>query len=895
MVGRKKEQRKADSEKQTVNNGLEVITTHINADFDALASMVAAKKLYPHSIMAFPGSQEKGLRDFFVKSTVYFLDITQAKKVDLERVKRLILVDTREPNRIGRFCKIIDKPGLDIHIYDHHPSTSADITGSVEVIETVGATVTILAKILRERNIQISSDEATLMSLGIYEDTGSFTFPSTTEADYQAASYFLSKGANLNIVSDMLARDLTAEQVALLNDLIQSASTYQINETDVVIAQAYRDEYVGDFAILVHKLMEMENLKVVFGLASMKDRVYLVARSRISQVNVAEIAKAFGGGGHPQAASATIKDLSLIQVEDKLLKILHDRIEPSRTARDIMSSPVIHTQPENSLKAAGQIMKEQNINTLPVTKDGKLLGLITRGIVEKALFHSFGHLKVKDHILKRFSQVAPDTPLHKIQEYIIQKKEGILPVVGKGKVIGVITRTNLLRALGSGCTSPEYLYDVRRYHLRKKKVSYLMAEQLPKNILEKLRAIGKVADALGYNVYAVGGFVRDLLLRHKNLDIDVVVEGDGIHFAKTFAERRAHIHYHTKFGTAVIVFPDGFKIDVATARVEYYESPAALPIVGTSSLKLDLYRRDFTVNTLAIMLNFRHFGTLIDFFGAQNDLKDKVIRVLHNLSFVEDPTRILRAIRFEQRYGFKISTHTSNLIENAIKIKALEELTGKRLFSELKPILQEQDPPLAIKRMAQYGVLKSIHPKIIYGEQLGSVLENLKSTISWYQLLFLDEKYEKWLIYFLGLTEGLNKEEMAELTKRLSIPERIRKIIVDGKKRADSNVHQMGRKVDTKNNQIYRYLEGLATEFLIYMMAKTKSVLTKKAISLYITKLRYIKPFLTGKDLESMGLTPGPIYKEILDNLLDARLNDKITTKADEVNFVVKRYMKKAS
>lgn len=893
---RGKEQRKANGKKHPLNNGLEVITTHINADFDALASMVAAKKLYPRAIMAFPGSQEKGLRDFFVKSTVYFLDIVQAKKVDLERVKRLILVDTREPSRIGRFCKIIDKPGLDIHIYDHHPSTSKDITGSVEVIETVGATVTILAKILRERNIQISSDEATLMSLGIYEDTGSFTFPSTTEADYQAASYFLSKGANLNIVSDMLARDLTVEQVALLNDLIQSASTYHINEIDVVIAQAYRDEYIGDFAILVHKLMEMENLKVVFGLASMKDRVYLVARSRISQVDVAKITKAFGGGGHPQAASATIKDLNLIQVEDKLLKILHDRIGPSRIARDIMSSPVIHVQPETSLKVSGQIMKEQNINTLPVITDGKLLGLITRGMVEKALSHSSRHLKVKDFILKRFSQVAPDTPLHRIQEYIIQKREGILPVVEKEKVIGVITRTDLLRALASGSTPPEYLYDVRRYYLRKKRVSYHMAEQLPKNILERLQAIGKVADGLGYNIYAVGGFVRDLLLGHKNLDIDIVVEGDGIHFAKIFAEQHgARTHYHTKFGTAQVVFPDGFKIDVATARVEYYESPAALPIVGMSSLKLDLYRRDFTVNTLAIMLNPHYFGTLIDFFGAQNDLKDRVIRVLHNLSFVEDPTRILRAIRFEQRYGFKISTHTSNLIENAVKIKALEKLTGKRLFSELKPILQEQDPPLAIKRMAQYGVLQSIHPKIIYGEQLESVLENLKSTISWYQLLFLDERYEKWLIYFLGLTEGLNKEEMTELTERLSIPEKIRKIMVDGKKRADRNLHQMERKVDMKNNQIYRYLEGFAIEFLIYMMAKTKSVLTKKAISSYITKLRYIKPSLTGKDLESMGFAPGPIYKKILDSLLDARLNDKITTRADEVNFVVRRYMKKAS
>jgi tRNA nucleotidyltransferase (CCA-adding enzyme) len=875
------------------DDGLEVITTHINADFDALASMIAAKKLYPEAIMAFPGSQEKGLRDFFVQSTVYFLDIAQARTIDLEKVKRLILVDTREPKRIGRFSKIANKPGLDIHIYDHHPSSSGDITGSVEVIEPVGATVSLLIKILKERGIQISPDEATIMILGIYEDTGCFTFPSTTETDYEAASYLLSKGANLNMVSDMVSRDLTIEQVDLLNDLAQSASTYHINDIEVVIAQAYRDDYMPDFAVLVHKLMEMESLKVIFGLANMKNRVYLVARSKISQVNVAEITKAFGGGGHPQAASATIKDLTLIQVEDRLLKILRSSIRPSRFAKDIMSSPVVHTEPETSLQEAGQIMKRHNVSVLPLTKDGRVLGLISRGVVEKALFHDLGHLMVKDYMTKTFSQVSPDTPLNKIQEHIIEKRQRILPVVENKGLIGVITRTDLLRTLASSPTTPEYLSDQRRYYVRKKKVYHLMKEQLPKKIVERLQAIGRIADDLGYNVYAVGGFVRDLLLLHKNLDIDIVVEGDGIHFAKKYAEQHAaRLHYHTKFGTAVIIFPDRFKIDVATARVEFYESPAALPIVGVSSLKVDLYRRDFTVNTLAIMLNYRHFGTLIDFFGAQSDLNNRVIRVLHNLSFIEDPTRILRAIRFEQRYGFKIATHTSNLIENAIKIKALERLDGKRLFSEVRLILQEENPFMAIQRMAQYGILQSIHPKIAWSNQLRLLFENLKCAISWYQLLFLDEKCEKWVTYFLGLTGDLDEEELSELTERLAFFERTRRIIVKGKGNAENILYQMDRRVHMKHSQMYSYLEGLPVEFLLYMMAKTERLLTKKAISLYISKLKHVKPLLDGKDLKSIGIPPGPLYREILDSLLDARLNGEVSTKADELDFVVKRWRK---
>jgi tRNA nucleotidyltransferase (CCA-adding enzyme) len=183
--------------------------------------------------------------------------------------------------------------------------------------------------------------------------------------------------------------------------------------------------------------------------------------------------------------------------------------------------------------------------------------------------------------------------------------------------------------------------------VRSKNVASLMRERLSRKLIDLLKSFGEVADDLGYNAYAVGGFIRDLFLRRANTDIDIVIEGDGIRFAKRFAELNpgARVRTHEKFGTSVVIFPDGFKVDVATARREYYESPATLPVVELSSVKLDLYRRDFSINTLAVKLNKRHFGVLIDFFGGQKDIKDRAIRVLHNLSFVEDPTRVFRALK----------------------------------------------------------------------------------------------------------------------------------------------------------------------------------------------------------------------------------------------------------
>ena len=283
---------------------MDVIITHVNADFDALASMLAAQKLYPDAKLVFPGSQEKGLRDFFVRSTFYVLEADRVKDIEMEDIKRLIVVDTRQQSRIGKFTDIVGKPGLEVHIYDHHPPSADDISGTLEVIEETGATITILLRILRESGIPVTPDEATVMMLGIYEDTGSLTFSSTTDKDFHAASYLLSQGASLNIISDMITRELTAEQIFLLNDLIRSAERYNIRGVDMVVTTGSLDRYVGDVAVLVHKLKDMENLNVIFALGQMEDKIYLVARSRVEDVNVAEIALAFGGGGHPQAQQA---------------------------------------------------------------------------------------------------------------------------------------------------------------------------------------------------------------------------------------------------------------------------------------------------------------------------------------------------------------------------------------------------------------------------------------------------------------------------------------------------------------------------------------------------------------------------------------------------------------
>lgn len=877
---------------------MEVITTHTNADFDSLASMLAAKKLYPDAVIVFPGSQERNLREFFIHSTLYAFEVERVKNIDLQEIKKLILVDTRQLSRIGKFSDIIKRPEVEIHIYDHHPPSSEDIHGQVEFISEVGSTVTILVGILQQKGIDISGDEATIMLLGIYEDTGNLTFQSAKEEDFKAAGFLIRKGANLNILSNIITKELTSEQIFLLNELIQSATRYNIQGIDIVIAQAYVERYIGDIAILVHKLKDMENLDVLFVLVHMEDRIYLIGRSRLEEVNVSEIASEFGGGGHPTAASATIKGMTLIEVHDRLLNLLKEMVRPKKVAKDVMVFPVKMIEPGRTIEEAREIMNRYNIDIIPVWQEKKVIGLISKDVVERAIHHGLKDSSIKDYMSTEFSVVSPETPFSRIQELIIGQNQHLLPVVQKDQLIGIISLGDVMRGI-----QEEMLKSWKRIPLlesqplygKKKVISKLMEERFPKRIYQLLKEFGKVGDELGYSVYAVGGFVRDLLMRVENFDIDIVVEGDGIRFANEFEKRSScRIRTHRKFGTAIILFSDGLKVDIATARLEVYESPAALPTVERSSIKMDLYRRDFTINTLAIHLNPKSFGELIDFFGGVKDIKEKVIRVLHNLSFVEDPTRIFRAIRFEQRLKFQIGKQTQNLMRNAVKMGFMDRLSGGRVFSELILILQEENPIPALRRMNDFNLFQFLHPQLRFDEERINLFEQIQHVISWFDLLFLEEKYDRWLIYFYGLIDSLKEEAVIELCQRLDMVGRLKIRVMEGKRQAEKNLLKIFSLIEAgiepKRSEIYELLDPIPNEVKLFMMAKTTQNLTRKYISLYFTQLKDTKPILRGADLVKIGIKPGPGIKKRLNDLLKARLDEQVITRQDEIDYLLKAY-----
>ncbi|WP_333654939.1 CBS domain-containing protein [Dissulfurispira sp.] len=865
---------------------MDIITSHINADFDALSSTIGAKKIYPDAVIVFPGSLEKKVRDFV--DAFHPVEIKKLKDIDLEKVKRLILVDTKHPDRIGQLKELLSRPDLKVHIYDHHPIKKSDIRGELEVIEHVGAVSTIFTEMIQKKKIPLTPMEATILCLGIYEETGSLTYTSTTPRDLVAVSYLLKRGANLNIVSDFLKIELSREEFTLLNELVQSLREVVIHGVRIKIGKGAIEGF-GDVAHLAHKIMDMEDTDAIVLLVGMADKVLMVARSKVAELDVSQVLSDFGGGGHPTAASATIKDIPFEIIEERLIESLKKNVRPLKCAQDVMTTPVIVIQHNGMIRDAEDMMTRYGVNVLPVVKKDRYMGILTREVVEKALFHGLGKSKCLDFATTDAITTSSYVPISEVEASMIEQNQRFVPVLDGDRIIGAITRTDILRALyedflRKSRVSAKELVGESVLGLGRN-ISGILKEKLPSHLYDFLKMAGEVADDLKFGSYLVGGCVRDMLRGEENLDIDIVVEGDGIAFAKKLGEKiGAKVMTHERFGTAQVIKED-FKLDVATARTEHYESPAALPKVETSSIKKDLYRRDFTINTLAVKLNKRDFGQLIDFFGGQRDLKDRVIRVLHNLSFIEDPTRAFRAIRFSERFGFKLTKHTENLIKSAIRMNIFEKLSGTRLYDELMLTFNETNPIKALKRLGDYELLKVIHPKISFSPEIELLLQSVHDTITWFELLFLKEKYDRGMLYIMALLYKLNKDERELALNRLSVTSRLKDRILKGLQAA----HDILRRLKPGNPvEIYHLLMSRDIESILFSMALTRDSEKKKAISHFLLELRNVKPALTGNDLKNLGITPGPEYSDILRKILDEKLMKRLHTKEEEIEFVRK-------
>ncbi len=393
--------------------------------------------------------------------------------------------------------------------------------------------------------------------------------------------------------------------------------------------------------------------------------------------------------------------------------------------------------------------------------------------------------------------------------------------------------------------------------------------------------LGQTADAMGCALYVVGGWPRDLLLKRSNVDVDVVLEGDGVAFAEAFvSEKGGRVVRHERFRTAMIVLEDGCKVDVVSARRERYDRPGALPTMQLSGIEQDLYRRDFTINSMAIQLNAAGYGRLVDLFGGRRDLEQKTVRVLHERSFVEDPTRMMRAVRFEQRFGFRMERTTERLLRRAAADRMLERVSSERIREELIRLLREERPFKPLLRLDELGVLHALHPGLRADGDRKDLFARIGEALSWFEKKHPDDVVDRWMLFFLGLMDALEVEEKRAFAEKLNMHRKVREL-----------VREIGRFVEVRTpltearirpSRIYRLLKPMKTESVLFLMARTTEESIKQRIALYLDQLRKVSIEISGRDLSNMGIPKGPIFRTILDGLLEAKIDGKVGSRAEE-------------
>lgn len=872
---------------------MDVIATHGNADFDGLASMVAARKLYPGAKLVLPAGAQEAVRNFL---SVHDLDLSKLKELDLPQITRLILVDTQEPSRIGTLTSCLDNPDVEVVVFDHHLESDLVCAGPSKqsVVDSVGATTTLLIEQLQRRHIPVTPFEATVMALGLYEETGSFTFASTTSRDFEAGAFLVQAGADLNMVSDTLYTPLDPDAVALLNDFLEHSDVLYLEGRKVLVSTSTIDRCRGEAAGVVHRLAELQGVDAVVVAVMMADRVEVIGRSRRPEIDVGWIAREFRGGGHAVAAAATVKGQTLSEVKEKIVQLLTTHYRPTLLAQDVMTRPVKAIEVDTTVAETSQRMTTYGLNVFPILDENDhYTGIVSRESIQKALFHRLGKMAVRDIMQTDAYTAQPETSFHDVEMAMIERNQRCVPILKDRKVVGVITRTDLLRTLHDDVLKTARIRVLRPDEAEaavggpQRNVKGLLRSRLPHRLVALLEEAGQLADRCEVSLFVVGGCVRDLLLGIQNLDLDLVVEGDGISFARKLGDAlQARVKVHERFGTAMVLLSEGLKLDVATARTEYYEYPTALPTVEQSSIKKDLYRRDFTINALAVRLNGKGFGDVQDFYGGQRDLNEKVIRVLHGLSFVEDPTRVFRAIRFETRFGFHLGKDTTALIAGAVKMNLFHRLSGHRLLEELKLLFSEREPRQSIKRLADMGLLRFVHPKLSWSDRLEKLLNAIDEAVDWYRLLYLDRKMDVWLVYMMGLIELVPEHYVKEILKRFPFSEQEATRLKMARVGCHHAMRRLASKRPLRPAEVYHLLSGLSDETLLLLMAKSKGDTVKRHVSAFLTTYQHVKPALSGADLKEMGLKPGPEFKQILAQLLDARLNGDLRTEAEERQFV---------
>ena len=832
----------------------QVIATHGNTDFDAFGAMLAARLLYPDAVVSV-GTLNRNVRDFYRLHADELGAIAEASRLELDAIRRLVVVEVTSASRLGDLEAVALDPDVETILFDHHAEHELPdwVSEEAAVLSSDGALTTTLVGIVAERELAPTPLEATAFALGIHEDTGSLTYGTTTQRDVDALSWCMRHGARQDLVNDYLHAPLAPAERGLLQALLEALEPVEPGD-DVLLAAISWPEYVDGISNLAHKIVDLTDARALAVLVEMDERVFAVVRSRLERIDAAAVAETLGGGGHAQAASAISRE-SLATAREHVVTALRAARDAEPVARDVMSVPARAVAPDSSVRDAMTLCQRHGQSGVFVADGDRLVGGVSREDLDKAIGHHLAHAPVRGIMSSRVATVGENASLAELRARVTSAEDGRVAVIRDDRLVGVVSRADLLRTLEGvppKTTEPtESIVDELRSSSRLQRVA---------------DAVARLGDS-AEGVFLVGGTVRDILLGEESFDIDIAVEGDAIAFAYALAKALdGRATPHRRFGTAVVSYGDGERVDVVTTRTEFYDAPGALPTVERAGLREDLYRRDFTINAMAASLMPTDLGRLVDPYGGHADLDARVLRVLHNLSFIDDPTRIFRGIRYEARHGFRFEDHTARLLRGCIEMGLVGDLSSSRLRDELTTLLEDASAAEGIRRLGELGADRAIHLHL-RGDDYAAALFSRAAALR--DELEID--LPTWRIGIAALARELTSDEAYDWLERLAVRRRDADRIVGAIAVAPRIVERL-RAETLDPAQVVALADPFAPDAPLFALA----LADRAELRDYFDRLRAVRLEIGGADLIALGLPESPRIGEILGEIRKRKLNGEL-------------------
>jgi tRNA nucleotidyltransferase (CCA-adding enzyme) len=845
--------------------------------------MAGLSRLYAGSVAVLPTSLEPNVEEFLrlYEGRFRFVRIPPATLLK-EDIETIVLADTIVASRLGDYAGLLDRKGARLIAYDHHEPSSASLQHIDEGhIQKCGATASLVTAALREQFVPVNPDEATLLALGIYEDTGSLLFPETDAFDVEQAAYLLKAGASLSMVARFVTTYLVPKQQAALENALTSVSVQTIAGAQIAFATVRAPRNVGNLSVIVHRLSQIVRADAIFLLYQTPEALYVLGRSD-RFLNVAELLAPLGGAGRVHAAASILRDgTSAETAQERIVEtIAARRAQRRQVVREIMTPDPVVIPDDRGAAEALQMMVNLGFSVLPVQCNGTIAGIVAKKTLEKTSLARLQQKPVRYFLNTHLPVVSPMATAEELIQAFGAYGTGLLLVMEDERLVGVVSRSDVLRYLNR-TSRPQAVVGAAGTQ----KISRTDLDRLGGvGTAETLAQIGRIGETAGNPSYLVGGSVRDVLLGVPPKDFDVVTEKDVSGVATAVAHA---------FGTEVIsygrfmthkVHIGGREYDFAGARLEYYDFPGSLPTVAPAPLMKDLLRRDFTINALAMSLASSDFGTVLDATGGLSDLKSRIVRMTYPDSFIEDPARILRAVATEARLGFILEEGTRAKAHEALELGLLNVRRNKRAQDEFKEMLSAGNAVACVEGLSSLGCSLLGLPLVRPRSSKLRLLEELdRSRLECQQGL----EAPSWVAPLLVWLGDVPADELREILKDFGMSDRLASACRSWQ-RKERTLRRLLEPEARKASLIAERLRGLPAPIFCILQARLAGLgRTEQRQYLQQVLIRSQEPaLLSGEDVVGLGVREGPQVGRLLGEVRRLQLDGVLRSREEALAYL---------